>query len=133
MFQNETCKVFHPERGLIMETKMSLNRMFVLHAISQPVAAVQTQLKLMGRSCSRSLSYTHHSNSYRHSQRSKRDPSPSPYDSTTYSKRSSRSSSLSCQRRSRSSSLSPFPKSSSSSPSRASTDWNHSIEKLKKE
>ena len=25
LFQNGTCKVFHPERGLIMETKMSLN------------------------------------------------------------------------------------------------------------
>jgi len=70
LFQNGTCKVFHPERGLIMETKMSLNRMFVLHAISQPVAATQTQLKLMGRSGSRSLSYTHRSNSSRHSQRS---------------------------------------------------------------
>ena len=34
LFQNGTCKVFHPKRGLIMETKMSLNRMFVLHAIS---------------------------------------------------------------------------------------------------
>ena len=34
LFQNGTCKVFHPERGLIMETKMSSNRMFVLHVIS---------------------------------------------------------------------------------------------------
>lgn len=39
LFQNGTCKVFHPERGLIMETKMSLNRMFVLHATSQPLAS----------------------------------------------------------------------------------------------
>ena len=38
LFQNGTCKVFHLERGLIMETKMSSNRIFVLHAISQPVA-----------------------------------------------------------------------------------------------
>ena len=133
LFQNGTCKVFHPERDLMMETKMSLNRMFVLHAISQPIAAIQTQLKLMGRSGSRSLSYIHRSNSYRHSKRSKRDRSPSPYHSTTRSKRSTRSSSLSRQRRSRSSSLSPFPESSSSSSSRASTDRNHSIEKLKKE
>ena len=125
--------MFHPERGLIMETEMSLNRMFVLHAISQPVAAVQTRLKLMERSGSWSLSYTHHFNSYRHSRRSRRDPSPSPYHSTTRSRRSSRSSSLSRRLRSRSSSLSPFPKSSSSSPSRASTDRKHSIEKLKKE
>ena len=34
LFQKGTCKVFHPERGLIMETKMSSNRMSVLHAIS---------------------------------------------------------------------------------------------------
>ena len=39
LFQNGRYKVFHPERGLIIETKMSLNRMFVLHAISQPVAS----------------------------------------------------------------------------------------------
>jgi len=39
MFQNGTCKVFHPERDLIMETNMSLNRMFILHAISQPIAS----------------------------------------------------------------------------------------------
>ena len=97
--QNGTCKVFHPERRLIMETKMSLNRMFVLHAISQSVAAVQTQLKLTGRSGSRSLSYPHRSNSYRHNRRSKRDSSPSPYHSTTRSRRSSRSSFLSRQRR----------------------------------
>jgi len=25
LFQNETCKMFHPKRGLIMETKMSSN------------------------------------------------------------------------------------------------------------
>ena len=90
---------FYPERGLIMKTKMSSNRMFALHAISQSVAAVQTQLKLMGRSGSRSLSYTQCFNSYRHSRRSRRDPSPSPYHSTTRSRRSSRSSSLNRQRR----------------------------------
>ena len=39
LFQNGTCKVFHPERGLIMETKMSSNRMFVLHAVTQSVAS----------------------------------------------------------------------------------------------
>ena len=78
LFQNGTCKVFHLERRLIMETKMSLYRMFVLHAISQPVATVQTQLKLMGSSVSRSPSYTPRSKSYRHGRRSRRDPSPSP-------------------------------------------------------
>ena len=31
--------MFHPERGLIRETKMSSNRMFVLHAMSKPVAS----------------------------------------------------------------------------------------------
>ncbi|KAA8549201.1 hypothetical protein F0562_000885 [Nyssa sinensis] len=39
LFQNGKCKVFHPERGLIMETKMSSNRMFMLYAISQPIAS----------------------------------------------------------------------------------------------
>ena len=34
LFQSGKCKVFHPERGLIMDTKMSSNRMFIPHAIS---------------------------------------------------------------------------------------------------
>ena len=34
LFQSGKCKVFHPERGVIMEMKMSSNRMFILHAIS---------------------------------------------------------------------------------------------------
>ena len=37
LFQNNICKVYHSERGLIMDTKMSGNRMFRLHAVSQPV------------------------------------------------------------------------------------------------
>ena len=36
LFQHGKCKVFHPENGLIMETRISSNRMFMLHAISQP-------------------------------------------------------------------------------------------------
>jgi len=47
------------------------------------------QLKLMGRSVSRSPSYTPRSNSYRHSRRSRRDTSPSPYHSNTRSRFSS--------------------------------------------
>lgn len=39
LFQYGKCKVFHPERGLIMNSKMSSNRMFILHAISQPIAS----------------------------------------------------------------------------------------------
>ena len=39
LFQNGMYKVFHLDRGLIMKTKMSSNRMFILHAISQPVAS----------------------------------------------------------------------------------------------
>ena len=39
LFQGKKCKVFHPEKGLIMETKMTLNRMFILPAISQPIAS----------------------------------------------------------------------------------------------
>ena len=39
LFQGKKCKVFHPEKGLIMETKMTLNRMFILPAISQPITS----------------------------------------------------------------------------------------------
>ena len=37
VFRNNTCRVYHPERGLILETRMSLNRMFIL------LAKIQTQ------------------------------------------------------------------------------------------
>ena len=37
LFRNNTCRVYHPERGLILETRMSLNRMFIL------LAKIQTQ------------------------------------------------------------------------------------------
>ncbi|CAL9001161.1 unnamed protein product [Prunus brigantina] len=36
VFQCGKCKIFHPERGLLMESGMSSNRMFVLLAASQP-------------------------------------------------------------------------------------------------
>lgn len=36
LIQHGKCKIYHPERGLIMETSMSSNRMFILHAQSQP-------------------------------------------------------------------------------------------------
>ena len=39
LFQGKKCKVFHPEKGLIMEMKMASNRMFILHAISQPITS----------------------------------------------------------------------------------------------
>ena len=39
LFQSRKCKVFHPEKGLIIETKMSSNRMFILHVVSQPIAS----------------------------------------------------------------------------------------------
>lgn len=39
LFQGKKCKVFHPEKGLILETKMVSNRMFILHAISRPIAS----------------------------------------------------------------------------------------------
>lgn len=32
MFQKDMCKVFHEERGLIMSTQMSANRMYIIHA-----------------------------------------------------------------------------------------------------
>jgi hypothetical protein len=40
LFQHGRCKVFHHEQGLIMDTKMSANRMFVLHAASHPLKTV---------------------------------------------------------------------------------------------
>ncbi|RDX93349.1 hypothetical protein CR513_24400, partial [Mucuna pruriens] len=36
LFQHGKCKVFHLENSLIMETRISSNRMSMLHAISQP-------------------------------------------------------------------------------------------------
>lgn len=33
LFQHGSCKVFHPERGLIMETRITSNRMFTINAI----------------------------------------------------------------------------------------------------
>jgi hypothetical protein len=32
MFQKDMCKVFHEERGLIMSTQMSANRMYIIYA-----------------------------------------------------------------------------------------------------
>ena len=40
LFQYGRCKVFHHEKGMIMNTKMSANRMLVLHALSQPLKSV---------------------------------------------------------------------------------------------
>ena len=39
LFQHGKCKVFHSQKGLIMDTKMSSNRMFMLHALSQPISS----------------------------------------------------------------------------------------------
>ncbi|KAJ8628560.1 hypothetical protein MRB53_021883 [Persea americana] len=36
VFQHGKCKIFHPERGLIMGSGMSSNRMFAVLAVSQP-------------------------------------------------------------------------------------------------
>ena len=36
MFQSGKCKVFHPEKGLLMETDMAANRMFILNVVAQP-------------------------------------------------------------------------------------------------
>ncbi|GMI66249.1 hypothetical protein HRI_000294200 [Hibiscus trionum] len=38
LFQQRQCKIYHPDKGLIMKANMSANRMFVLHAISLPIA-----------------------------------------------------------------------------------------------
>lgn len=39
LIQHGKCKIFHHERGLLIETKMSSNRMFILHAQAQPIAS----------------------------------------------------------------------------------------------
>ena len=39
LFQHGKCKVFHSQKGWIMDTKMSSNRMFMLHALSQPISS----------------------------------------------------------------------------------------------
>lgn len=37
LFQHNKCKVYHSEKGLIMDTTMCSNRMFLLNAVSQPI------------------------------------------------------------------------------------------------
>ena len=39
LFGRDKCKVFHYERGLIIETKRSSNRLYKLHAIFQPMGS----------------------------------------------------------------------------------------------
>ncbi|XP_006392748.2 uncharacterized protein LOC18010455 [Eutrema salsugineum] len=38
VIENGTCRIFHRQRGLIMETKMTLNRMFLIYAKEKPVS-----------------------------------------------------------------------------------------------
>ena len=45
LIQNNTCKLFHPTRGLIMDTTMTFNRMFAIAAVmpsKEPVVFFQT-------------------------------------------------------------------------------------------
>lgn len=39
LFQHDQCKVYHPEKGLIMETTMASNRMFVVNVVSRPISS----------------------------------------------------------------------------------------------
>nr|KYP53714.1 Copia protein [Cajanus cajan] len=39
LFQQGQCKIYHPDKGLIMKANMSANRMFIMHAISLPIAS----------------------------------------------------------------------------------------------
>lgn len=39
LFKHGKCQIFHPERGFIMDSKMSSNRMFVLRAMSLPATS----------------------------------------------------------------------------------------------
>ena len=38
VFKGGTCKIYHPERGLIVETRISINRMFILLAETRLVS-----------------------------------------------------------------------------------------------
>jgi hypothetical protein len=45
LIQNNTCKLFHPTRGLIMDATMTSNRMFAIAVVmpsKEPVAFFQT-------------------------------------------------------------------------------------------
>ncbi|KAJ6423528.1 hypothetical protein OIU84_024484 [Salix udensis] len=42
LFKHGRCKIFHPEKGLIMETVMSPNRMFILQPFSQAAMSFHT-------------------------------------------------------------------------------------------
>jgi hypothetical protein len=43
LIKNGVCKIYHPEKGLIIQTKMSANRMFILLAQTQAPVHAQTQ------------------------------------------------------------------------------------------
>jgi hypothetical protein len=43
VIKNGVCKIYHPEKGLIIQTKMSANRMFILLAQTQAPVHAQTQ------------------------------------------------------------------------------------------
>ncbi|GMI68029.1 hypothetical protein HRI_000472200 [Hibiscus trionum] len=42
LFQHDRCKVYHSEKGLIMDTKMVANRMFKLHVVIAPLVCFST-------------------------------------------------------------------------------------------
>nr|KYP42102.1 Retrovirus-related Pol polyprotein from transposon TNT 1-94 [Cajanus cajan] len=39
LFQQGHCKIYHPDKGLIMKANMFANRMFILHSISLPISS----------------------------------------------------------------------------------------------
>jgi len=38
MIKNNVCKIFHCKRGLIMETQMKMNQMFLVYAKKKPTS-----------------------------------------------------------------------------------------------
>jgi hypothetical protein len=43
LIKNGICKIYHPEKGLIIQTQMSANRMFILLAQTQALVHAQNQ------------------------------------------------------------------------------------------
>lgn len=39
IIEDNACRIFHVQRGLVVETQMTKNRMFLIHAIKKPISA----------------------------------------------------------------------------------------------
>ena len=54
LIQHGVCKIYHDTRGLIMQTKMSANRMFIL--LAEPETQVQAQVPIQNLACFKTTS-----------------------------------------------------------------------------